>query len=69
MRKDKINKEGYWEITLTPLKIPQNRIKKWLFWNIYWRVWYIWKPFFLSRFYRILVLTINPFVKRLEKYI
>ena len=36
-----MTKKGYWKMTITPIKAPQNKIIKWLFWNIYWKVWNI----------------------------
>lgn len=44
-------KDEYLQITITPMKVPKNKILRWLFWNIYWKVWNIWKPKFLAWFY------------------
>lgn len=43
--------EEYLKITVTPMRVPKNKIIRYLFWNIYWRVWKIWKPKFLAWFY------------------
>ena len=42
---DDINRcsDGYLQITITPLKVPQNKTTKWLFWNVYWTIWKVWR--------------------------
>lgn len=43
MEEDIEEEKGHWEITITPVKVPQNKIIKWLFWEVYWRVWKVWR--------------------------
>ena len=38
-------------ITLEPIRVPRGRFRRWWFFNVYWRVWKIWKPRFLSFVY------------------
>lgn len=40
--------ERYLKITFTPVKVPKNRGVRWLFWNVYWKVWMIWRFEFLA---------------------
>lgn len=44
-------KEGYFKMTFKKLRVPKNKLLKWFFWNVYWKVWNIWKPKMLSKFY------------------
>ena len=43
--------EGYFEITIEPMQTPKNKYLNWMFWNIYWKVWNIWRPKFLAWFF------------------
>ena len=40
--------DGYLQITITPLKVPKNTITKWLFWNVYWKIWKVWRSKLLA---------------------
>ena len=39
----KNNNDGYFVMTITPLKVPKNKVLQWIFWNVYWRVWKVWR--------------------------
>ena len=45
------DEEEYLVLEFKPMKVPKNKILKWLFWNVYWQVWKIWRPTFLAWFY------------------
>ena len=49
--KEKDHIGGYYKMTFSKLNVPKNRILKWLFWNVYWKVWNIWRPSFLAWFF------------------
>jgi hypothetical protein len=61
-----MNKEVL-QITFTKAKVPKSKIRKWFYWNVYWRVWKIWKPHFLAKFYwglSNLILALLPKAER-----
>ena len=40
------------QITISKQKIPKSKFGHWWFWNIYWKVWKIWRPKFLAWMFR-----------------
>jgi len=40
------------QITISKTKLPKSKLGKWLYWNLYWRVWKIWRPKFLAWFFK-----------------
>jgi len=67
--KTKGNKKEYLEITLTPIKIPKNRILRWLYWNVYWRIWEIGRPLLIGKIYYLLGKILKVINKKLERYL
>jgi len=47
-------KQHYLIMSVEPMKIPQNKVLKWLFWNVYWKVWKVWRNRLLAIFFHFL---------------
>jgi len=60
------------QITLSKQKAPKTKLGKWFYWKIYFKVWKIWKPRLMSKFYHGLYvffmwLTPKETRKKIEK--
>ena len=50
------------EITFSKRKALKTKFGKWFYWNIYWKIWCIWRPRFLAWFFKLFISK-----KRLEE--
>lgn len=46
-----VEEKEYLQITLTKIELPKNKLIKWLYWKIYFKVWCIYRPKFLAWFF------------------
>ena len=47
-------------ISKSKIKTPKTRFRRWLFWNVYWNVWKVWRPRLMSKIWHGLYLLLTP---------
>ena len=55
------------QITLSKVKLPNSKLGKWLYWNVYFRIWKVWRPKLLAKFYYGLSNFFFMFLPKVEK--
>jgi hypothetical protein len=55
------------QITFKKAKVPDSKLGKWFYWKIYWKVWQIWRPKMLAKFYGALSNFIFALMPKAER--
>jgi hypothetical protein len=54
-------------VKFTSIKPFRNKYHKWLYWNIYWRIWMIWRPLLLSKIFLGIAISLEYITLSLTK--